>query len=276
MEQQQYVLGHSAQELRRLEQQGRYLRDLTRDLLVRAGVGPGMRVLDFGAGAGDVTLIASELVGPTGEVVSLDRSADALARLRARIEAGRIANVHPIHADESAVADLSRTRSFDAVVGRLVLLHQRDPAATVVGLARAVRPGGVLAFHEIDIEARYWCEPELPLLARAFGWITQTFTRGGMPADIGRRLTRAFAEAGLVDRRIVREGPMESGADTGAYEFMAQTVRSLLPAAVRMGLATEEEVAIDTLAERMRAEAVAVGAHFIPCFFVGASGRVPG
>ncbi|MEK8169872.1 methyltransferase domain-containing protein [Streptomyces sp. M19] len=40
---------------------------------------------------------------------------------------------------------------FDALIGRFVLPYQRDPAATLRRLARLVRPGGIVAFHEMDL-----------------------------------------------------------------------------------------------------------------------------
>lgn len=270
---QDYPLGHTANELERLERQGAFLEELTRDLLVRAGIEPGMRVLDFGAGAGDVALLCARLVGPTGEVVALERASDALEHMRARLAARGVQNVRAVHGDEALVTSLAGSRGFDAVVGRLVLLHQRDPAATLGALARALRPGGVVAFHEVDIEAGCWSEPNLPLLSRTFGWIVGAFTRGGMPVDIGRRLRAAFEAEGLVSARVVREAPVEFGPRSGGYEFLARTVRSLLPAITRLGLATEDEIAIDSLAARLKEEATLSASHFIPCFFVGASAR---
>lgn len=64
-----YVLGHSDAELRRLETQARVKDPITRRFFVEAGVGPGMRVLDVGSGAGDVALLLAELVGESGQVV---------------------------------------------------------------------------------------------------------------------------------------------------------------------------------------------------------------
>jgi hypothetical protein len=57
-----YALGYSESELKRLESQGAFFRDLTEDLLRRSGVVSGMRVLDIGCGVGDVSLLAGELV----------------------------------------------------------------------------------------------------------------------------------------------------------------------------------------------------------------------
>jgi cyclopropane fatty-acyl-phospholipid synthase-like methyltransferase len=61
-----YALGNNEEEARRLESQAAFLEDLTEDVLRRAGVGSGMQVLDLGCGVGDVSLLASRLVGATG------------------------------------------------------------------------------------------------------------------------------------------------------------------------------------------------------------------
>src|SRR4030095_2248997 len=52
-------------------------------LLERAGIKQGMRVADIGCGVGMVTQLLAEMVGPTGEVVGVDFSADQLKQARA-------------------------------------------------------------------------------------------------------------------------------------------------------------------------------------------------
>ena len=74
-----YQLGSDAAELKRLDLQGRVLAPATRDILTTAGVGRGMRVLDLGSGAGDAAFVATELVGPAGEVVGVDQSSDSVS-----------------------------------------------------------------------------------------------------------------------------------------------------------------------------------------------------
>jgi SAM-dependent methyltransferase len=69
-----YILGHDRDELDRLIDQARFFGDLTEEVLRRAGVEPGMRVLDVGCGTGDVLFLATRLVGPTGAVLGVDRS----------------------------------------------------------------------------------------------------------------------------------------------------------------------------------------------------------
>ena len=101
-----YVLGHGSDEHRRLMLQSRFVGDLTETVFMRAGLAPGMSVLDIGCGAGDVSFLAAAFVGPTGKVLGIDQSPDsvALASERAksagltnvRFEVGALENLHPI------------------------------------------------------------------------------------------------------------------------------------------------------------------------------------
>ena len=80
----QYPLGSDPAELERLDHQGRMLAPATRTLFEAAGIREGMRVLDLGCGAGDAAFVVGGIVGPTGEVVGIDRSAEAVAKASAR------------------------------------------------------------------------------------------------------------------------------------------------------------------------------------------------
>jgi cyclopropane fatty-acyl-phospholipid synthase-like methyltransferase len=84
---QPYVLGHSEDELRRLALQAAFWGELTEEVLRRAGIRAGMHVLDIGSGAGDVAILAARLVGPSGSVLGIDRSQDAVGRASARAAA---------------------------------------------------------------------------------------------------------------------------------------------------------------------------------------------
>ncbi len=267
-----YTLGHADDEIRRLEEQGDYLRDFTRDVFVRAGLQPGMRVLDYGCGAGDVSLLAAELVGPAGEVVGFDRSATAVEKARARAAARGLDRVRFFEGDETTVGAQAGDRPFDAAVGRLVLIHQRDLPGALRSLTAHVRPGGMVAFHEIDIEGGCWTEPRLPLYERTFSLICQIVERGGLPKDLGRRLVAAFDEVGIQPRHVRREGIIEHGSRSQAQAWVTGFLRTIFPLAEKLGVATGD-VDLDTLVERLQAEAE--GAHWIPVHFVAAWGRVP-
>jgi len=143
----EYALGYSERELKRLRRQAQLVNPITRQYLIEAGIEPGMRVLDVGSGAGDVAFLAAELVGPSGQVVGVDRSPDALALARSRAKEQSLANVTFLEGELSAMAF---GQLFDAAIGRYVLCFQPDPAASLREISRLVRPGGIVLFHEPD------------------------------------------------------------------------------------------------------------------------------
>jgi SAM-dependent methyltransferase len=249
-----YALGHAAEEQRRLDNQGAMIRPQTERLLREAGLGPGMRVLDAGCGTGDVTLQVAELVGPRGMVVGVDRSAEALATAGERVAARGLGQVGFVQED---VAAMTAARPFDAVVGRLLLMHQPEPAAVLRHLAGLVRPGGTVAFLEFAL-VPILAVPARPLYERAYGWVLGALTRAGIQVDLGLHLDAVFAAAGLPAPAVRIESMVFAGADPG-LGLLAETVRTLVPAIERFGLATAAEVGIDTLLDRLLAEGAAIG-----------------
>jgi ubiquinone/menaquinone biosynthesis C-methylase UbiE len=156
----EYVLGASASEQERLERQASAFDPLTERIFRHAGIQPGMRVLDVGCGAGDVSLLVQRLVGRDGSVLGVDREAASLERAQSRATRMRIKNVSFLESDFRYLDP--KHGVFDAVVGRLVLMFQADPADAVRLVAQRVRPGGVLAFHELAATTGM-AHPALPL-----------------------------------------------------------------------------------------------------------------
>ena len=265
-----YILGHAPGELDRLIEQARFLGDLTEEILRRAGVGPGMTVLDLGSGTGDVSFLAARLVGPTGTVLGVDRSPEAVATAQGRAREAGLTNVTFTVAD---LADLDPA-PVDALVGRLVLMYLDDPAAVLRRLLAGVRPGGVVAFQEMDMGAVTW-EGDLPLFATTGDRIVQTFARAGIDHRTGLKLARIYRGAGLPAPQTLQGARVESGPDSPLYAWMAQTARTLLPLMERTGVATAAEVGVDTLAARLREEIVAADATVVPPPLIGAWTRTP-
>jgi len=257
VEPQPYVLGHSEQELARLELQGEIFGVETRDVLRRAGVRTGMHVLDAGCGVGDVSMIAAEMVGPTGAVLGIDNAAAALSTARARAQR---AGYDWLRFAEADLYEFEPKDGFDAVIGRFVLLHVADPVAALRHLSRFLKENAVVAFIEMDIEQAA-AVPAMPLLTRCIEWIEATYRHVGVEPNMGSQLYATFRAAGF-SPRLTGSTRIESGPDSVVYQFAAQTLVSLLPAMESQGIATADDIGIDTLADRLRAAAIA-GDHCI-------------
>ena len=110
-----YALGRSTEETRRLMRQAQIYGPITRQFLVSAGIGTGMRVLDVGS----VTLLLADLVGPRGSVVGVEMNPVILETARARVDAVGWTNVTFLDGD---VTSIVLDDDFDAVVGRWILM----------------------------------------------------------------------------------------------------------------------------------------------------------
>ena len=118
-----YVLGHSHRELDRLSVQARLLNPITTRFLREARIVRGMRVLDVCCGVGGVSFVAADLVGDKGEVIGVDREPTTLAVARGRANAASLTNVSFREGDPS---EMAFEQPFDALVGRYVLLFQKE------------------------------------------------------------------------------------------------------------------------------------------------------
>jgi SAM-dependent methyltransferase len=267
-----YLFGSSDAEHRRLIRQGELINSFTLRFLADAGIATGMRVLDLGTGAGDVALMAADLVGPTGHVVGIDRDPTALGVARARAEAAGLANLTYQVGDATTLALEDR---FDAVVGRLILLFTPDPVQVLRAAARRVRPGGIVAFQEWHLTPTLQCSPRLPVWEQVAGWIMATMEGAGIRLGMGYELHRAFQAAGLPTPEMVTSAPLVRGADPGPYEWAAETLRNMLPLTEKLGIATAHEIDIDSLASRLRAETLAADGVVRAADLVGTWARTP-
>jgi 2-polyprenyl-3-methyl-5-hydroxy-6-metoxy-1,4-benzoquinol methylase len=248
--------------------QSALLETATRDILVRAGIQAGMRVLDFGCGIGDVALLAASLVGPGGTVIGIDIDPRAIHCSRNR--AGSL----PVRFEITGLDRVAETESlampFDAVVSRCVLCHQPDPVVTVRKLASLLRPGGLLALMEPEIDYGISPSADLPETKRCMRLIRETVRKAGIPTTLGTQLPRIFHESGLSWPDTSAHIVMGSGPDFLGYDHIAHTVGFLLPLAERFGLAAFAKVELEGLADRIRHEVVANRSSLITHIVVGA------
>ena len=250
-----YTMGRSKEETERLIQQSGLYEDITRRFLKEAGLFTGMKVLDIGSGAGDVAFAAAELVGSEGEVVGVDMNAEILETARTRAQEAGFANIEFVAGDAQT---LDLPNDFDALIGRLVLMYLADPVDTLKQLAARVRPGGIVAFQEVEFSTyEATARPNTPMLNQLAEWGIEVFRRSGANVGMGLDLYGTFVDAGLPEPTLQYSAPVGGPAAWAGYEFIAKGFRSLVPLMEAFGIATAQDVDVETLAERLRAEVVA-------------------
>jgi ubiquinone/menaquinone biosynthesis C-methylase UbiE len=265
-------MGHDDRERRRLALQGSILNPLTEQLFHRAGISSGMSVLDIGCGVGDVSLIAARLVGRHGNVTSVDIDPAALRTLETRASAEGMTNVECIDAD---IHGWKPGRRFDAVVGRHILIHSKDPVAMLRDCAALLVERGLAAFHEYDFSVVHRGWPPTPLRERLMEVFDQFFARATC-SNMGSRLWTYMMDAGFERPDCRAEYPISGGPDSVYYEWITESLRSIHPRAVAWGIVSENEFDLDTLAQRIREDVTAANSCTSAPAMIGAFARLRG
>jgi SAM-dependent methyltransferase len=243
----QFGTGIGQEELDRLEAQGAAVAPATRMIFAEAGIRPGMRVLDLGCGAGDVTFVAADLVGPDGFVVGVDRSPDALAQARLRAGQRGLTQVQFVEGD---INDPALGGPFDAMVERLALWLVPDPATVLRRQATVLRPGGLVVLVEADFSMMRSL-PESPEFTQRTGWVIEALARAGI-VGLGPRLWPIVQEAGLRPLGMIGVQPYFGPGDEVGTAFLVENTRVAAPLIVDTGVATAEEIGMDTLEQLIR------------------------
>jgi len=190
-----YVLGTNDEELERLGLQHRVWRPIALDCWRRAGITFGSRVLDVGAGPGYATMDLAELVGPTGEVIAIERSERFLAFAKSAAAARRLTNISFHQADlmEESLGNLR----VDAAWCRWVASFVSSPEKLVHQITNALRPGGAAIFHEY-VDYRTWrLAPRRPAMESFVDEVVASWRASGGEPDVALNFPLFFRAAGL-------------------------------------------------------------------------------
>jgi ubiquinone/menaquinone biosynthesis C-methylase UbiE len=263
-----YALGSSSPEIARLDLQAATLESGTDVLLRRAGIEAGQRVLDLGTGPGHVAFALSTIVGPSGSVVGVDQDPRMLALANARRDEAGLHNVRFVEGDARTYRD---AEAFDAVVTRLLLMHLPDRGQVVKHHEAALRRGGRMVLLDYDIGACR-AEPELELIGRVRDWLMAGLRAANADPTVGARLAVLLREARFADVATMGVQNYHAPDDPRTAEMFAEVIRSIAPAIIGAGIATEDELGLDTLQDRIERAQAAADAVVLPPTLVAAWG----
>ena len=187
------------------------------DPVSRANLQPGERVLDLGCGGGVDAIIASRLVGETGQVYGLDMTADMLALARENAQAAGANNITYL---EGFIENIPLPdASVDVVLSNCVINFSDDREAVLREARRVLAPGGrfivsdIVEFEAVPPEAR----PDLCAIAGT--------TNGMLGADEYLHLLKCvgFADATLEPKTVyTRDVLREKAERKGRQEHYAR------------------------------------------------------
>ncbi len=148
-----------------------------------ADIRPGMRVVEAGAGSGALTLALLDAVGPSGEVVSVERREDHAVDARRNVERFHSGPVANWRLELGDVADVLASTTAHRVV-----LDLPEPWSALEGAAKALSPGGILLTYL----------PSVPQVMQ----ITEALWAHGSFTDVGtsETLVRGWDVDGLAVR----------------------------------------------------------------------------
>jgi ubiquinone/menaquinone biosynthesis C-methylase UbiE len=192
-----YVHGTEPEEQQRLTALNDMMNQASVDAL---GPRPGERVLDVGAGLGQLTRAIARRTGTA--VVGVERSAEQIAEAIRQARAAGEEHHLDFRAGDAVNLPLEDPEwaTFDVAHTRFLLEHVPDPLEVVRSMVRAVRPGGRIVIEDDDHDLlRLWPEP--PGVMPIWNAYMRSYDRAGNDPIVGRRLVELLHRAGAEPKR---------------------------------------------------------------------------
>ena len=203
---------------------------------------PGMRLLDFGCGPGNISVGLADRIAP-GEFHGIDMEESQVELAREAARAGghdnmtfHVGNVYELPFEDD---------TFDVAHCHAVLMHVPDTRTALAEVRRVLKPGGLIASREA-IVASSFLVPQPPEITDAWGVFSNLIQGNGGHPHFGKELKMALLEAGFSDVRASASfDSFSSTADVAfLYEFISDWFFSpmVIAALTNYGLATQEEI----------------------------------
>lgn len=217
----------------------------TTDRLAAAGVAPGLRCLEAGAGRGSVARWLADRVGPTGEVLATDLRVDRLKWLTDHGVTVRQLDLVSDDPDDELPA-----AHYDVIHARLVLQHITERQKAVDRLCRALRPGGRLVLEDTDTAALFSHPERADFLQEVKRAAYEVMCAAGYHPRCGLLNVELATRAGLVDVHAEGRSTVVRGG-TEAARWYILWIEHLRPAMLARGSVTDDRIqqAVDSMAD---------------------------
>ena len=207
---------------------GAWLGPATEEMLRLARIGPGSRVLDVAAGAGEQTIAAAKRAGPAGYVLATDISSNILQFAAAEARKHGLTTVEFRRMDGEHL-DVPAS-SFDAVICRVGLIYFPDRQQALTGMHRALKPGGRVAaiVYSTPDKNQFFSTPVAVIRRRAALGPPLPGQPGPFSLGSPGVLETAFAQAGFheIETRLI-PAPLKMATSADCVRFERESFGAL-------------------------------------------------
>jgi SAM-dependent methyltransferase len=202
---------------------GSWLGDATEAMFEMAAVGPGCRVLDVAAGAGEQSLAAARRVGAGGHVLATDIAPALLDHAERDARAAGLGGIVATREIDGEALTGLPAASFDVAISRVGLIYFPDQQRALAGMKHALKPGGRVAAIVYSTPDRngFFSIPVRIIRERAQLPAPLPGQPGPFSLGADGVLEAAFAKAGLRDitvRRVPSPVRLPSAAECVRFE----------------------------------------------------------
>ena len=233
-----YILGTDQEELRRLEIQHKVWQSEAERGWKLAGFKTGDSLLDLGCGPGYCSMELANIVGKTGEVISVDRS-DAFIKYLEYLKNQKNLPIRPLLAtfDELHLEN----KSLDGIYCRWALAWIPNPKEILEKLKRYLKPGSKVVIQEYYYWTSHRTQPEKPNLKKAISAALKSFKESESEIDVGKHLHQWFDELGMkiTNARLM---PKLATPSSDAWKWPKTFYESYFPRLIKMGYLTNKDM----------------------------------
>ena len=235
MKETNYIIGVGKDDEERLSLLNELFGKTSKDLLLKAGLTSGMRVLEVGCGTGNMTGWIGKQVGSDGYVTAVDISSEQI-----QIAKENCSQSNNITFVESSLFDLSPAIKFDLIYSRFLIMHLPNPFEGLQYLTQLLKPNGILVSEEATNSVTA-CYPESPVFRKYRELVMSLFSRKNIDFDIGEKLYAHFQKLQLQDIHVNFVQPIYKKHQK---KIMIILMNELKNRYIKFGIATETEIQV--------------------------------
>ena len=198
--------------------------DTTRKLIESGEIKPGMKILDLGCGAVNVSFLLSDYIGADGIIVGVDSNEKAIERAKERSKELGLSNLYFCVGDITQDFKMEHS-NFDAIIVRRVLMYLPNPQNTIAAAIKYLKRNGIFLAQENNISQTPIGLESMPQHKRINDLIRKTLEKENVNFNMGIELNTILTNSGLKVEKLWAEAIVSTPNQHTNWAFLAQNMK---------------------------------------------------